>query len=93
MLRSILLSTVAGFALAVSGCASTGELTTGSLAAAGGAHKAKGTKPEGAAGAAGATGTRAAYCEDIRRSWRPGDQPPTAAALQKRKADNIYCSG
>ncbi len=39
------------------------------------------------------TDGRKAYCADIRKTWKPGDMPTSDEALQKRKADNIYCSG
>lgn len=89
MIRSILVTAIAS--LAVAGCASTGELTTGSIAPSAASQKAK--RATAGDTAQPAAGSREAYCREIRRSWKPGDTAPTPEALEKRKADNIYCAG
>ena len=80
--------------LVLTGCASEGgKIATGSLKPNEGTAKVRRDKPSGPVQASPPDDARKLYCDEVRRSWKPGDMPPTTDALEKRKADNIYCSG
>ena len=86
--------------LALAGCAVEGDkISTGSLKPIDGPTKSKRARPASAEPAAEAAqarqpgDARKLYCDEVRRSWKQGDMPPSADALEKRKADNIYCAG
>lgn len=89
-----------GAVLALAGCAADGgKLTTGSLKAGDTKSTAERKTTERAKPTAAARQAspqpvdRKQYCDEIRRTWKPGDTPPSAEALEKRRADNAYCAG